>query len=365
MAVSKLTKVTAIASIITLLAGTTAVFVSRNGEIQDRIAKLFNIADGYKDELDAKVKMLRELASSLGVENFNELTYEELIEAIRDKVNSNEGSVMNKDTQMTYNQIAKKLGLPESDNGMIINYTKAQILDELDNLMTEIEKLEKLVEVDSEGNIPLKEKLEKMIADIGLANKEEEEQLKALNGKIIALGHCPKDNGELIDNVCQTCGTIYDSETAPVDPVDPPAISNPTDKTPTENQPTEDTSQDQVDPPAISNPTDKTPTENQPVDETPADTTVLTRAQMKQSLMDCGLSSDQAEAIFRDLESDYFADKMTKNENSGDYKVNSKWVAYKASTYVWKFGSDTSISGVYVTESALDQLMAYHNARFE
>ena len=338
MAVSKLTKVTAIASIITLLAGTTAVFVSRNGEIQDRIAKLFNIADGYKDELDAKVKMLRELASSLGVENFNELTYEELIEAIRDKVNSNEGSVMNEDTQMTYNQIAKKLGLPESDNGMIINYTKAQILDELDNLMTEIEKLEKLVEVDSEGNIPLKEKLEKMIADIGLANKEEEEQLKALNGKIIALGHCPKDNGELIDNVCQTCGTIYDSETAPVDPVDPPAISNPT---------------------------DKTPTENQPVDETPADTTVLTRAQMKQSLMDCGLSSDQAEAIFRDLESDYFADKMTKNENSGDYKVNSKWVAYKASTYVWKFGCDTSISGVYVTESALDQLMAYHNARFE
>ena len=87
----------------------------------------------------------------------------------------------------------------------------------------------------------------------------------------------------------------------------------------------------------------------------------ITREQMKQSLIDDGLTTNQAEKILKDLESDYFSARMTKS--SSEYKVSSKFVAYKDGD-VWKFASDTSILGCTVSESVSDKLMAYHNAKF-
>ena len=82
---------------------------------------------------------------------------------------------------------------------------------------------------------------------------------------------------------------------------------------------------------------------------------------MKQSLIDDGLTTNQAENILKDLESDRFKARMTKS--GSEYKVSSKFVAYKDGD-VWKFASDTSILGSTVSESVLDKLMAYHNAKF-
>ena len=110
-------------------------------------------------------------------------------------------------------------------------------------------------------------------------------------------------------------------------------------------------------------PTEPTKPVDPPVDDNNNDNTetAMTREQMKKSLIDDGLASDKAEKILKDLESDYFKARMTKS--GSEYKVEGKYVAYKDGD-VWKFASDTSILGCTVSESVLDKLMAYHNAKF-
>lgn len=349
---------TAVATVGAITIGT---FASQDTEIKQAVDNLKEMGLQWKRDFNTKSQELTEAQGKLTTATTERDNFKAQLEAIYKKISGASTVPENLDLasynfaqdidalqsgssdsakQTVYNQLATTLKLSGKEN-----YTQDDIVNGITELQGTVTALnERITALEAEINAykaeeqsliaeinELKTKLETANEQISKASSEEAGQLAYINQAIKDLGGTTSGgNNENQGEVNGGGGT--------------PEVIVPGGGTP--EQPTEPT--DPVDP---------------PVDDNNSETTAITREQMKQSLIDDGLTSDKAEKILKDLESDYFNARMTKS--GSEYKVNSKYVAYKdTEANVWKFGGDTSIVGSTVSESVLDKLMAYHNAKF-
>ena len=202
----KFKKLASAVAIFTILAGATAVFVSKNTDIMDRIGTLKQLALDWKAKAEGYEADLQAIREKLDLGK--DATVEDIITAIDNKATTETNTEVNK----LYNELAGYLGL-EAEEGH--QFTKAEIT----------QALEELSQVQDE-NGTLKAKLEKMISDINTANTEEEAQLKALND---AIGEVNGENqgdslgGGKEPEVIPGGGGTPEQPTEPEQPTNPPA----------------------------------------------------------------------------------------------------------------------------------------------
>ena len=256
-----LKKAVAVGAVITLLGSTTAVYVSKNDQIQDKINKLYNIAEGYKNklttsegkvdnaqtELNAKKKILADLQTLLGAEG---TSYDQLVAGINKKAKT----MADTEFQNLINDMVDVMQLPTTDSeGNPITYDANKLAEEIMAYKDEINALNDYVNnyakynnSEAYANMTLLQKLQSMINQLNKASDDAQAQLTLAEAKIVKLGHCPKDEGALTNGTCAICGTHYDGAGTGSDittdagggketeqqPVNPPAQ---------EQQPAEDT----------------------------------------------------------------------------------------------------------------------------
>ena len=259
-----LKKAVAVGAVITLLGSTTAVYVSKNDQIQDKINKLYNIAEGYKNklttsegkvdnaqtELNAKKKILADLQTLLGAEG---TSYDQLVAGINKKAKT----MADTEFQNLINDMVDVMQLPTTDSeGNPITYDANKLAEEIMAYKDEIDALNDYVNnyanynnSEAYANMTLLQKLQSMINQLNQASNDAQAQLTLAEAKIVKLGHCPKDEGALTNGTCAICGTHYDGAGTGSDitdgggketeqPVTPPA-QNPV--TPPAQKPAEDT----------------------------------------------------------------------------------------------------------------------------
>ena len=263
-----LKKAVAVGAVITLLGSTTAVYVSKNTEIQDRISKLYNIAEGYKNklttsegkvdnaqtELNAKKKILADLQTLLGAEG---TSYDQLVAGINKKAKT----MADTEFQNLINDMVDVMQLPTTDSeGNPITYDANKLAEEIMVYKDEINALNDYVDnyakynnSEAYQNMTLLQKLQSMINQLNKASDDAQAQLTLAEAKIVKLGHCPKDEGALTNGTCAICNTHYDgagtgsdittgggkeNEQQPVTPTEP---TTPPTQNPVEQQPAEDT----------------------------------------------------------------------------------------------------------------------------
>ena len=263
-----LKKAVAVGAVITLLGSTTAVYVSKNDQIQDKINKLYNIAEGYKNklttsegkvdnaqtELNAKKKILADLQTLLGAEG---TSYDQLVAGINKKAKT----MADTEFQNLINDMVDVMQLPTTDSeGNPITYDANKLAeeimaykDEIDALNDYVNNYAKYNNSEAYANMTLLQKLQSMINQLNQASNDAQAQLTLAEAKIVKLGHCPKDEGALTNGTCAICGTHYDgagtgsdittgggkeNEQQPVTPTEP---TTPPTQNPVEQQPAEDT----------------------------------------------------------------------------------------------------------------------------
>ena len=354
--ITKLTKVVAITGAIGAISLVGVEYGSQSPAIQSAINSLKEKALGWKNqaglnkaELNKMTKQYNDLKANYdavlgilkvdGTKDIN--TVKQEVQEIYDNANNNASVTGIEDTNKTLKSIADALGVTLTEEDKVGGvYKTDKIIAELNQLDTKLGELKTALgdtTTDENGNVTininpnsgdmeysdemtLTQKINYLIGQINKANKDQA-QLKI--------------NAENANNAVGAVDPNYTVNNADVSgkPGKEPEVIQPTE------QPTKP-----VDP---------------PVDDDNTETTTITREQMKKSLIDDGLTTNQAENILSDLESDRLCARMTKS--GSEYMVSSKHVAYKDGD-VWKFASDTSILGCTVSESVLDKLMAYHNA---
>ena len=220
-----LKKAVAVGAVITLLGSTTAVYVSKNDQIQDKINKLYNIAEGYKNklttsegrvddaqtELNAKKKILADLQTLLGAEG---TSYDQLVAGINKKAKT----MADTEFQNLINDMVATMQLPTTDSeGNPITYDANKLAEEIMAYKDEIDALNDYVNnyanynnSDAYQNMTLLQKLQSMINQLNKASDDAQAQLTLAEAKIVKLGHCPKDEGALTNGTCAICGTHYD-----------------------------------------------------------------------------------------------------------------------------------------------------------
>ena len=220
-----LKKAVAVGAVITLLGSTTAVYVSKNDQIQDKINKLYNIAEGYKNklttsegkvdnaqtELNAKKKILADLQTLLGAEG---TSYDQLVAGINKKAKT----MADTEFQNLINDMVDVMQLPTTDSeGNPITYDANKLAeeimaykDEIDALNDYVNNYAKYNNSEAYANMTLLQKLQSMINQLNQASNDAQAQLTLAEAKIVKLGHCPKDEGALTNGTCAICGTHYD-----------------------------------------------------------------------------------------------------------------------------------------------------------
>lgn len=220
-----LKKAVAVGAVITLLGSTTAVYVSKNDQIQDKINKLYNIAEGYKNklttsegkvdnaqtELNAKKKILADLQTLLGAEG---TSYDQLVAGINKKAKT----MADTEFQNLINDMVATMQLPTTDSeGNPITYDANKLAEEIMAYKDEIDALNDYVNnyanynnSEAYQNMTLLQKLQSMINQLTQASNDAQAQLTLAEAKIVKLGHCPKDEGALTNGTCAICGTHYD-----------------------------------------------------------------------------------------------------------------------------------------------------------
>ena len=220
-----LKKAVAVGAVITLLGSTTAVYVSKNDQIQDKINKLYNIAEGYKNklttsegkvddaqtELNAKKKILADLQTLLGAEG---TSYDQLVAGINKKAKT----MADTEFQNLINDMVETMHLPTTDaDGNPITYDANKLAEEIMAYKDEIDALNDYVNnyanynnSDAYANMTLLQKLQSMINQLNQASTDAQAQLTLAEAKIVKLGHCPKDEGVLTNGTCAICNTHYD-----------------------------------------------------------------------------------------------------------------------------------------------------------
>ena len=265
-----LKKAVAVGAVITLLGSTTAVYVSKNDQIQDKINKLYNIAEGYKNklttsegkvdnaqtELNAKKKILADLQTLLGAEG---TSYDQLVAGINKKAKT----MADTEFQNLINDMVETMHLPTTDaEGNPITYDANKLAeeimaykDEIDALNDYVNNYAKYNNSEAYANMTLLQKLQSMINQLNQASNDAQAQLTLAEAKIVKLGHCPKDEGALTNGTCAICGTHYDGAGTGSDittdagggketeqPVIPPSTGGSTEQQPvTPTEPEEDT----------------------------------------------------------------------------------------------------------------------------
>ena len=219
-----LKKAVAVGAVITLLGSTTAVYVSKNDQIQDKINKLYNIAEGYKNklttsegkvddaqtELNAKKKILADLQTLLGAEG---TSYDQLVAGINKKAKT----MADTEFQNLINDMVETMHLPTTDaDGNPITYDANKLAEEIMVYKDEIDALNDYVNNyanynnEAYKNMTLLQKLQSMINQLNQASTDAQAQLTLAEAKIVKLGHCPKDEGVLTNGTCAICNTHYD-----------------------------------------------------------------------------------------------------------------------------------------------------------
>ena len=220
-----LKKAVAVGAVITLLGSTTAVYVSKNDQIQDKINKLYNIAEGYKNklttsegkvddaqtELNAKKKILADLQTLLGAEG---TSYDQLVAGINKKAKT----MADTEFQNLINDMVDVMQLPTTDSeGNPITYDANKLAeeimaykDEIDALNDYVNNYAKYNNSEAYANMTLLQKLQSMINQLNQASTDAQAQLTLAEAKIVKLGHCPKDEGVLTNGTCAICNTHYD-----------------------------------------------------------------------------------------------------------------------------------------------------------
>ena len=219
-----LKKAVAVGAVITLLGSTTAVYVSKNDQIQDKINKLYNIAEGYKNklttsegkvddaqtELNAKKKILADLQTLLGAEG---TSYDQLVAGINKKAKT----MADTEFQNLINDMVETMHLPTTDaDGNPITYDANKLAEEIMAYKDEIDALNDYVNNyanynnEAYKNMTLLQKLQSMINQLNQASTDAQAQLTLAEAKIVKLGHCPKDEGVLTNGTCAICNTHYD-----------------------------------------------------------------------------------------------------------------------------------------------------------
>ena len=220
-----LKKAVAVGAVITLLGSTTAVYVSKNDQIQDKINKLYNIAEGYKNklttsegkvdnaqaELNAKKKILADLQTLLGAEG---TSYDQLVAGINKKAKT----MADTEFQNLINDMVATMHLPTTDSeGNPITYDANKLAeeimaykDEIDALNDYVNNYAKYNNSEAYANMTLLQKLQSMINQLNQASNDAQAQLTLAEAKIVKLGHCPKDEGVLTNGTCAICNTHYD-----------------------------------------------------------------------------------------------------------------------------------------------------------
>ena len=217
-------KAVAVGAVITLLGSTTAVYVSKNDQIQDKINKLYNIAEGYKNklttsegkvddaqtELNAKKKILADLQTLLGAEG---TSYDQLVAGINKKAKT----MADTEFQNLINDMVETMHLPTTDaDGNPITYDANKLAEEIMVYKDEIDALNDYVNNyanynnEAYKNMTLLQKLQSMINQLNQASTDAQAQLTLAEAKIVKLGHCPKDEGVLTNGTCAICNTHYD-----------------------------------------------------------------------------------------------------------------------------------------------------------
>ena len=362
---SNLTKVARIATVVGAVGAISLVGIeygSQSPAIQSAINGLKEKALGWKNQaglnkaelnkmteqynaLEAKYNAVLGILKVDGTKDIN--TIKQQVQEIYDNANNTDSTSIVA-TNNTLKSIADALGVTLTEEDKVEGvYGTKKIMDELTELDTKLNELEQALgdlainlnsgDMEYRENMTLTQKINYLIGQINEANKDQA-QLK------INAENANNDVGAVDPNY-----TVNNADVSGKPGKEPEII--PGESTP--EQPTKPTKP--VDPPVDDNNSNTNNNDNSNTEAT------ITREQMKQSLIDDGLTTNQAENILSDLESDYFNARMTKSSDA--YKVNSKFVAYKDGD-VWKFASDTSIVGSTVSESVLDKLMAYHNAKF-
>ena len=262
-------KAVAVGAVITLLGSTTAVYVSKNDQIQDKINKLYNIAEGYKNklttsegkvddaqtELNAKKKILADLQTLLGAEG---TSYDQLVAGINKKAKT----MADTEFQNLINDMVETMHLPTTDaEGNPITYDANKLAEEIMAYKDEIDALNDYVNnyanynnSEAYQNMTLLQKLQSMINQLTQASDDAQAQLTLAEAKIVKLGHCPKDEGALTNGTCAICGTHYDGAGTGSDittdegdgkggeqPVNPPAQEQQPVTPPTQNPTPSDT----------------------------------------------------------------------------------------------------------------------------
>ena len=346
--ITKLTKVVAITGAIGAISLVGIEYGSQSPAIQSAINSLKEKALGWKNqaglnkaELNKMTKQYNDLKANYdavlgilkvdGTKDIN--TIKQQVQEIYDNANNTDSTSIVA-TNNTLKSIADALGVTLTDEDKVDGvYKTDKIIEELGKLDTKLNELETALgdlainpnsgDMKYSNEMTLTQKINYLIGQINEANKDQG-QLKTY------AENANNDVGAVDPNY-----TVNNADVSGKPGKEPEII--PGESTP--EQPTKPT---------------------KPVD--PPTEATITREQMKQSLIDDGLTTNQAENILSDLESDRLCARMTKS--SSEYNVNSKHVAYKDGD-VWKFASDTSILGSTVSESVLDKLMAYHNAQFK
>lgn len=220
-----LKKAVAVGAVITLLGSTTAVYVSKNDQIQDKINKLYNIAEGYKNklttsegkvdnaqtELNAKKKILADLQTLLGAEG---TSYDQLVAGINKKAKT----MADTEFQNLINDMVDVMQLPTTDSeGNPITYDANKLAEEIMAYKDEIDALNDYVNNyanysnEAYANMTLLQKLQSMIDQLNQASNDAQAQLTLAEAKIVKLGHCPKDEGALTNGTCAICGAHYEN----------------------------------------------------------------------------------------------------------------------------------------------------------
>ena len=350
---TKLARITAVVGTIGAISLVGVRYASQSPDIQSIIDSLKAKALDWKNQaglnkaelnkkteeyntLKAKYDAVLKILNVDGKQNID--TIKQQVQEIYDNANNTDSTSIVA-TNNTLKSIAEALDVTLTDEDKVDGvYGTKKIMDELTELNTKLGELETALgnlainlesgDMKYSDEMTLTQKINYLIGQINEANKDQT-QLK------INAENANNAVGAVDPNYTVNKGEVNSSGGK-----EPEVI--PGESTPTEpEQPTKPTKP--VDPPVGDN----------------SETTAITREQMKQSLIDDGLTTNQAENILKDLESDRFNARMTKS--GSEYKVSSKFVAYKDGD-VWKFASDTSILGCTVSESVLDKLMAYHNA---
>ena len=173
-------------------------------------------------ELNSNDKELKEVLTYLEIDNWDG-TSEEIEQAIQEKVaqaeQARENALMN---EIAWNY----LGLAKTDaDGKTINYTKAQVINEIVSVTDEIKAVEQYIDdydaynnsnmdkyfdYNEDGRITLLEKVQSMIDQLDQAREDSEENLALVEQKIVNLGHCPQCEGKLnSSNHCTKCNKTY------------------------------------------------------------------------------------------------------------------------------------------------------------